>query len=457
MHCPGDTIAAVSTPQGDGGIGIVRISGPSALSVASQIFRGRGGCDLEDAPPWQLILGIAADPGSDEPIDEVLAVRMPAGRSYTGETTVEIQAHGGRLVIDAVLGAALRAGARLAAPGEFTKRAFLSGRLDLTQAEAVAQLIGAESESARRLAMLHLQGGLADVIRKIHGRLLDLIAAAETALDFDEGESADPSMKEVKAVVDDIKRLLAPGQLGRAPGQGIKVVIAGRTNTGKSSIFNMLSSHERSIVAPSPGTTRDYIEERVPVGGVMITLVDTAGLRSSNDPVEAEGMLRSRRMVSEADLLLLLLDGSVPVHEEELQFVEELSHRLPIILVNKSDLALRIDLEALKARAGRSPIFLVSARTGDGCQCFRDALAGRCLELARTEDIASPAPNSRHREALERAAMHLESAMELDLLQTLDQMVTDLRSASAAIGEITGETATEEILERIFSRFCIGK
>ena len=459
MLCPGDTIAAVSTPPGDGGIGIVRISGPNALSVASRIFQGRGGRVLEEAPPWQLILGVVTDHESGESIDEVLAVRMPAGRSYTGETTVEIQAHGGRLVIDAVLGSALRAGARLAAPGEFTKRAFLSGRLDLTQAEAVAQLIGAESESARRLAMLHLQGGLADAVRKIQGRLLDLIADAETALDFDDGEGAAPSRAEIKAIANDISDLLATGPQGMASGQGIKVVIAGRTNTGKSSIFNMLSGYGRSIVARLPGTTRDYIEERVPIGGVMVTLVDTAGLRSSDDPIEAEGMLRSKRIISEADLLIILLDGTVPVHDEELRFLEELRDRLPIILVNKSDLPPGIDLESVRARAGLSALFIVSARTGEGCQRFRENLAARCLELAGNGDPASPTPNRRHRDALERAAAYLEAAVDLSTQKEriLDQVVADLRSASAVIGEITGETVTEEILERIFSRFCIGK
>jgi len=216
-----ETIAAVATPPGDGGIGIVRISGPRALSIASRIFRGRGGRSLETAPPWYLVLGLIVDPALDEPIDEVLAVQMPAGRSYTGEPTVEIHGHGGRLTIDTVLGAALRAGARLAAPGEFTKRAFLSGRLDLTQAEAVAQFIGAESESARQRALLQMRGGLADSVREIRGRLLDLIATAESALDLEDGDASEPSTTDLEALASDVRNLAALGQQGAVCGHGI--------------------------------------------------------------------------------------------------------------------------------------------------------------------------------------------------------------------------------------------
>lgn len=454
-----ETIAAVATPPGEGGVAIVRISGSQAVRVASRIFRGRGGRSLEKASPWKLLLGDLVDPTTDEPIDEVLAVRMPAGRSYTGEPTVEIHGHGGRLVIDAVLGATLKAGARLAEPGEFTKRAFLSGRLDLTQAEAVAQLIAAESENGRRLALVHLHGGLTGSIQEIRRRLLDLIADMESILDLEEDEGAEPSTAELERIAGDVRNLTAAGRNIPPTGEGLKVVFAGRTNSGKSSLFNKLLNFERSIVTSLPGTTRDYVEGRISTGGGLITLIDTAGLRSSDDPAEVLGMLRSRRQISEADLILFLIDGSLATREEDALLPEELRDRSLIVVINKADLPMRLDLQEVRSQFPRSPIHVLSARTGEGCQSLKEVLSRRCRELLGAEIAPRATPNRRQRDALERAGTFLDRAVERGFRKEypLDQTAADLRSALDAIGEITGETATEDILERIFSRFCVGK
>jgi len=461
MKSPGnDTIAAVATGAG-GGIGIVRISGPDALSIAARIFRDRGGRSLEAFAPFLLVLGTAGDPDSSEPIDEVFAVHMPEGRSYTGEPTVEIQGHGGRVVLEAVLQATLRAGARHAGPGEFTRRAFLSGRLDLTQAEAVAELICAEDDESRRAALRQLHGAVAGEINRLREQLLDLVARVEAALDFEEGEIPDdlPSPTQVDSLAADIRQLAArAGGTAGAP-RGVRVAFAGRANSGKSSIFNYLLNFERSIVAPLPGTTRDYIEERSMIGGASVTLIDTAGLRATVDLVEVEGVRRSIQRIEDAGIIILVLDGSEPNHPDDSRLFDLASNRSPIVVISKSDLPLRINPEVFRSRTADLSMFTLSAVTGEGFPDLIAALTSRCRAVSQAADPSMGAPNLRHRDALERAAGHLESAAEQSRSSSklLDQMALELLAALAALGEITGQAATEEILERIFSRFCVGK
>jgi len=461
MKRPGnDTIAAVATGAG-GGIGIVRISGPDALSIAARIFRSREGRPLEDVSPFLLVLGTASDPDSSEPIDEVLAVHMPEGRSYTGESTVEIQGHGGRVVLEAVLQATLSAGARCAEPGEFTKRAFLSGRLDLTQAEAVAELICAEEDESRRAALRQLRGAVGGEINQLREQLLDLVARVEAALDFEEGEIPDdlPLPSQFYALAGAIRKLAARASGTAGSPRGVRVAFAGRSNSGKSSIFNYLLNFDRSIVAPSPGTTRDYIEERSVIGGASVTLIDTAGLRATDDLVEAQGVCRSIQRIEDAGIVVLVLDGSEPNHQDDDRLFDLAPHCSPMVIISKSDLPSRLDHEVLRSRTAGLAVFTLSVVTGEGFPDFIAALTSLCRAASQSSAPSMTTPNIRHREALERAAGYLDAAAEQASSGDgfLDRMALELLAALAALGEITGQTATEDILERIFSRFCVGK
>lgn len=455
-----DTIAAVATGAG-GGIGIVRISGPDATAIAARILRDKNGSPLDLSRPFLLRLGIVADSRSAEPIDEVLAVSMPEGRSYTGETTVEIQSHGGRVVLDSVLRVSLDAGARLADPGEFTKRAFLSGRIDLTRAEAVAQLIGAESEEARRCALRLLGGALAKLIIPLRERLLDLAARLEASLNFDDGEvSADiPPAADVASLADEIRELAGRADDGTHEASRTSVALAGRSNSGKSSIFNYLLKFSRSIVSPFPGTTRDYIAERSLIDGTSVTLVDTAGLRETGDIVEAEGIRRSLERIAESDIVVVVIDGSEAVVQENIELVSSISHRSPLVVISKSDLPLRFDPRVLESFVGAGSIFSLSTVTGDGFPDFTSVLASRCRSATMRLSQSMASPNIRQRDALFQSARSLDIAAEhLDRGDHfLDQAARELRSALAALGEITGETATEDVLDRIFGQFCVGK
>lgn len=460
MRSPGnETIAAIATPLGAGGIGIVRISGPDALAVGARVFRSRGGRSLEAAPPLTLLLGDVVAPRSGEQIDEAFALHMREGRSYTGEPTVEIQCHGGRAVLDAVLRAVFDAGARPAEPGEFTRRAFFSGRLDLSQAEAVADLVGASTESARRSALSRLRGALGDQVRRLRERVVDQVAAAEALLDHgdDELNAAEPDGAMIASLASEVRALIALGESHDARCRAPRVVIAGRANSGKSSIFNMLSRNERSIVSPTPGTTRDYIEEHSAIEGTLVTLVDTAGLRESLDPLEAEGVRRSRRQMLEADLLLLTIDHSSPLDAGDLLLLEEFQSRFPLVVLSKSDLPGQIDRQALRESYPELRLVPLSVMDGEGCRELGQVLVERCRSFDSEDE--GVAPNLRQRIALGRAGAALEDAAGLlnRLGAPLDQAVTDLRRALAALDEITGEAADDEIIDRVFSRFCIGK
>ncbi|RME46934.1 MAG: tRNA uridine-5-carboxymethylaminomethyl(34) synthesis GTPase MnmE [Deltaproteobacteria bacterium] len=456
-----DTIAAIATPPGTGGIGIVRISGPRALTILERTFR-RGGGRMSS---HRLYPGTLIDPEGGGVIDHVLAVVMYAPHSYTGEDVVEIHGHGGALVMSRILSAVLAAGARHAEPGEFTRRAFLNGRIDLTQAEAVADIIHARSEGALRLAQRQLAGELGRRLSAFHDRLLTLLARTEAMIDFPEeddvGEESEGIRRELPPLLSGMKRLLATFREGRILREGLSVAIVGRPNVGKSSLLNRLLRADRAIVTHIPGTTRDTLEDYAMVGGVPLRLIDTAGLRPTEDFVEAAGMERTRETIEAASLLLWVLDAADPQPEAEAEIARQIAGKRVIPILNKID---RLPAGSgweipppLRALPLSDPIF-TSMTHGLGLE----ELTARIVAVAFGGEV-SPGEGvmisrERHRDALRRAIAHLENAYDAFEAQCSPEFAAlDLSAALHALGEITGTTTTEDLLDRIFSTFCIGK
>ncbi len=466
-----DTICAIATPMGEGGIGIVRISGAGALGVADAIVRLRSKQPLAAAVSHSLHLAdlflpspnAQSDfPGSPMPaqsVDEGLVVYMKAPRSFTGEDVVEIHSHGGALLLSLICEACVKAGARFAEPGEFTKRAFLNGRLDLSQAEAVLDTIRAKSSAALTAAHRQLRGELAKEVSEARSSLLTVLAHVEAGIDFVEEDIAflreDELRDAIGKAAEAIRRLESTYREGRLVREGARVAILGRPNVGKSSLLNRLLKVERAIVTPIPGTTRDVIEEAIDIDGIRIHLVDTAGIRSSEDAVELEGIKRSRREQEEADLQLIVLDGSQPLTAEDRDLVEGAGQIRHIVVVNKSDLPARDWKEELP---GGRFLIRVSAKTGAGIEELRRAIRGRLTGGGADTSEAAIVTNVRHRDALARAARSLDQALEgIEHHVAAELLCVDVLGAADALGEITGAITSEEILERIFTQFCIGK
>jgi tRNA modification GTPase len=493
-----ETIAAIATPPGVGGIGIVRISGPEAFAVGMTVFRPARALPPGEVPPsHQLTYGhvVARGAGGDRPdggepadsealeralmsdsgeiVDEVLAVFMRAPRTYTAEDVVEIHAHGGPLVLRRILELALAAGARAARPGEMTLRAFLHGRIDLAQAEAVMALISAESDAGRRLAMRQLQGGLSARVQKARADALAAMVRIEASIDFPDEEVPPPDPDELAGLIvsarGKIERLLAGAEQGRILREGLRVVLVGRPNVGKSSLLNRLLGVERAIVTPIPGTTRDTIEERATLGGIALHLIDTAGLTPTEDPIERAGVERSRAAAASSDLVLFVLDSAQPLTPQDYHAAEEL-HALanendqngggvPLILVlNKADLPPAIsEDEERKLWLEAAGVIRTSAYTGEGLEELERAIGDLAL-CGQAQPQDALVSTARHRDALRRGAQQLAAATAtLENGLPLDFVSIDLCAALEALGEITGETATADLLDRIFAEFCIGK
>jgi tRNA modification GTPase len=462
-HIPldGDTICAVATSLGEGGIGVIRVSGEKAIQVVSQIFEAKGRPSLSKAKTHTIHYGRIIDPATGQGIDEVLVSLMRAPRTYTREDVVEIGCHGGSLLLRRVLKSLLVRGARLAAPGEFTKRAFLNGRLDLTQAEAVLDLIRAKTEAAQRAALGQLQGGLSERVHQIREPLITLIAHIEAAMDFAEEEieviKPKTIVQKAETACGAIRGLIQSAEEGRILRDGIATAIAGRPNVGKSSLLNALLQEDRAIVTPLPGTTRDVLEETVNVNGVPVCIMDTAGLRSPQDPVEREGVRRTLQAVASADLVLAVFDLSEPLQPEDLEVLAALGGKQTLVVLNKADQACRLDAADLNRRLPTTRFVQVSAITGFGMDSLRQAICDTVFEGKAISDHPMLV-NLRHKEALLRSDKALES-----LVQAVDQrmphefLAADLRCAVDALGEIVGEVTTEDILDRIFRDFCIGK
>jgi len=460
MTSPGaaDTIAAISTPLGEAGIGIVRLSGPQACAIAHRLFRPH-----RPRPAWQshrLYLGHINDP-QGEIIDEVMVTLMRAPHTYTREDVVEINCHSGYGVLRRILDLTLAAGARLARPGEFTLRAYLSGRLDLTQAEAVLEVIRARTETHLQVAAAHLKGGLGRRLSEVRQDLLDLLARVEAALDFpEEAGELDPASVQagLKQQQGSLQALADSYEAGRLLREGLLVVIAGRPNVGKSSLLNRLLDMERAIVTEIPGTTRDLVEESITLQGVVVRFSDTAGLRPAQDRVEELGIERTRERLRQADLVLYLVDGSSPLAPEDGAALAEMAGQPGLLVANKIDLPPRLS-EAELSGLSTWPLTTISAKTGQGIEALKEKIVAQTLGggLRVAGEIITQA---RHHEHLRQCLTYLGQADDLlaaDEKPPWELVALELGSAIHELGEITGEEVGEAILDRIFGQFCLGK
>jgi tRNA modification GTPase len=455
-----DTIAAISTPPGEGAIAIVRLSGRQAIPIADKLFRGKH--RLVDVSSHTLHHGRMIDPQTGQEADEVLVAVMRAPATYTAEDVVEINCHGGALLAGRLLQLSTRHGARLAAPGEFTRRAFLNGRIDLLQAEAVADVIRSKAEMSLKVAHNQLRGGLSARLEKIRHNLLESLAQVEAGLDFSDQDLPDDmtegARRPLVAAGEEVSRLLQWAGFGRHLREGFSVVLVGRPNVGKSSLFNALLQMDRAIVTPVPGTTRDIISEEISLGGLPVKMVDTAGLHAVEGLVEKEGVRRTREQMATADLLIIVLDGSEAMRPEDESILRETHSSRSLVIINKIDLPSALgrgwpDEEVLSRR-----ILRASAARGDGMAGVSEAIV-KALHNGHGPDAAEPVVTAlRHQEALCKAEDRIRKAMEGFSNGTGEELVAaDLRAALQAVGEITGQTCDEEVLDRIFSRFCVGK
>lgn len=452
---PDDTIAAVATPAGQGAIALIRLSGSDALAILKRVFFPAGNRAVHELADRRAMLGKLRD-GNGEGIDEVLATVFRGPRSYTGEDVVEISCHGGILVTQRVLEALLAAGARPANPGEFSQRAFLNGKMDLTQAEAVMDLISAQTELGLRAAREQLAGRLGEKMMDLRAGLLSLVANIEAYIDFPD-EDIDPASglalaERARAARDTVKALLATADRGRILREGARVVIYGEPNVGKSSLLNLLLGFDRAIVSDVAGTTRDTLEEVINLRGIPLRLVDTAGVRASDDEIEIEGMQRTRQQVENADLVLWIVDGSQPRPQQKSS--KGLEGGRELLILNKSDLGLHPDWQAGEGVG-------ISCTEGQGIDDLEDAVVNVLSADGEVWGDNLVAINSRHQDCLNRALQDLEAA-EKGLgqggdAQSPEIVAIELRSALDHVGEIVGRVDSEEILGEIFSSFCIGK
>lgn len=476
-----DTICAVATPMGEGGVGIVRISGPQAIPAASRILQLRSGKSLEHIKPYHLRLGqfmwksgpAGKFPGTEGStvLDEVLVVVMRAPRSYTGEDVVEVHAHGGPVIVNAICEGLTRAGARLAEPGEFTKRGFLNGRLDLAQAEGVLDTIRATSLQSLKMAQEHLQGKLSGIICHQRDRLLKLVAHLEAGMDFVEDDiqfiDYHELKREIHGILEEVLQLVHSAEDGRIIREGIRTVIVGRPNVGKSSLLNAILGTNRAIVSHIPGTTRDVLEEAIIVDGILIRFFDTAGLRETADELETEGMTRATQAMETADVLVLAFDQSVSLNEKDLDLIKQYMAKPCVMVLNKSDLPSRLSLEEFHqiveqirkgVGEGENTYIEVSALTGKGIpdlkRAIRNLVVGRQVEASDSVLVS----RLRHKKLLESAGTALQNALKaLDEALSVECIALELRIALNALGEIVGVITNEDILDQIFREFCIGK
>ena len=462
MQTEFDTIAAISTAPGEGAIGIVRISGDLAISIASLIYQC-GTKQLEEQKTHTIHYGHIVDPKSGEVYDEVMVSVLRAPKTFTREDIVEINCHGGIVAINRVLQLVLRMGARLAEPGEFTKRAFLNGRIDLSQAEAVMDLIRAKTDKSMQLAMRQLDGQLSHLIQNLRQEILNTLAQVEVNIDYPEYDDVEEMTlqllrEKTQQVLQGIRALLNTASQGKILRDGLKTAIVGRPNVGKSSLLNVLLREEKAIVTDIAGTTRDTIEEYVNVRGVPLQLIDTAGIRETDDIVEKIGVERSRKALKEADFVLLLLNQSETLQEEDIRLLETTKGMKRIILFNKTDLPSKLSKEDIAPYAQVEEIVTTSMLNKEGIDQLEEKIAGYFFQGQMNERDATYLSNTRHIALLEKAEQALvevqngiEMGMPVDLIQI------DFTRAWDLLGEITGDSVQDELLTQLFSQFCLGK
>jgi tRNA modification GTPase len=457
-----DTIAAIATPAGVGGVGLIRVSGPSAEGIARRLFRPSR--PLAVFLSHHLYHGEIVAPDTGSTLDDVLAAFMKGPHTYTGEDTLEISCHGGPLILRTVLDEIFRAGARPAERGEFTKRAFLNDRLDLSQAEAVLDLVTAQTREGVAAAAGRLKGKLSARIAMIRSAIIDLLAGIEASIDFSDEdgivEAPGGAFIGFQGPIDDLNALAATYRRGRITREGVGIMIAGRPNVGKSSLLNRLLGEKRAIVTPIPGTTRDFIEEAVDIGGIPVRLTDTAGIRQPENAIEKEGIALVWERLATADAVLFLLDGSMALTPEDRELLAKIQEKAVIPVINKSDLPQHIDGAALAGLLpGTAPLPIrVSAKYGNGIEDLTAAIREMFLGQPAEETTEMMIAHLRHKVALEQAAERLMRARD-GLRDGLapELAALEVREALDALGEITGRTTAQEVIERIFAKFCVGK
>ncbi|GAA6236547.1 tRNA uridine-5-carboxymethylaminomethyl(34) synthesis GTPase MnmE [Apilactobacillus micheneri] len=456
-----DTIAAISTPPGEGGISIIRISGEDALQVISKLYRGK---DLSKVASHTINYGHIMDPETKEDIDEVMVSVMLAPKTYTCEDVIEINCHGGIVATNTILQLVLSYGARMAEPGEFTKRAFLNGRIDLSQSEAVMDIIDAKTNRSMKAAEGQLDGNLSRLIRTLRQQILDVLANVEVNIDYPEYDDAEVVtsnllMKNAKDIKEKIIKLLKTSKQGQVLRDGLATSIVGRPNVGKSSILNHLLHQDKAIVTDVPGTTRDVLEEYVNVRGVPLKLVDTAGIRKTEDKVEKIGVDRSRKAIQSSDLVLLVLNSSEALLDEDKKLIELTDDAKRIVILNKTDLPQKIDIDEINQLIGKENVITTSAIKDDGTEPLEEMIA----HLFFNEGIQSSqadvmVTNARHVSLLHKAKESLNNVISgLDDGMPVDLVQMDMRDCWESLGEITGDSYNGELLDQLFSQFCLGK
>lgn len=454
-----DTIGAISTSIGEGGIAIVRISGDKAKDVTEKIFQAKNGQSIKDMKSYTMKYGYIIDENNNH-IDEVIISFMKGPRSFTSEDTIEINCHGGVVATNKVLEQVIKQGVRLAEPGEFTKRAFLNGRIDLSQAEAVIDIINAKTDLSMKSALMQSEGTISKEIRGLREKLLSTIAHIEATVDYPEDDleevTSEMAIRDLDIIKKEIKGFIETAEEGKILREGLSTVIVGKPNVGKSSLLNALTKENRAIVTDIPGTTRDVIEEYINISGIPIKIIDTAGIRETDDVVEKIGVERSRAKINDADLIILILDSSSELTEEDKEIINHISNKKYMILLNKSDLSgeiTRKDLENINC----TNIYSISAKTGEGIDEVRIAIKEMFFkgEISTNNVIIT---NTRHKEALLRAYECIESAIDtLNCTFAIDLASIDIRNAWTFLGEITGDSLEENIIDKIFKEFCLGK
>jgi tRNA modification GTPase len=455
-----DTIVAISTAIGEGGIGIVRITGEDSLDILNKVFSNIKDRDTMDMKSFTMRYGYIFDNETNEKIDEVIVSYMKAPNTYTKEDVVEINCHGGVVAVRKVLALILKMGARLAEPGEFTKRAFLNGRIDLSQAEAVIDLIRAKTDESMKVALEQSDGKLSNMVRALMDMLLGMLAHVEAAVAFPEDDIEnivnDEMIENGLKLQVEIDSLIESAQTGKILREGLSTIIVGKPNVGKSSLLNELLQEKRAIVTDIPGTTRDAIEEYINIKGIPVKIVDTAGIRSTQDLVESIGVEKSKEYIEKSDLVIFMIDNNRPIEDEDEEIIKIIQGKRAIVVVNKTDLPKFVDIEYVKSKLEKVPFIFTSINTG-GVEMIKDKIAEMVFEgKIMPKDIS--VTNVRHRDALIRARESVQRGIEtIRSGLPLDFAGIDFKDGYLSLGEITGDTVEEDIIDRIFADFCIGK